>query len=77
MTQNYHYPTDSSAVPEGAFPWAFSWKSSPILAGDEHESEGNVFEESDRLMAAHPLYVVPHKAAESMRDWCGRYRRGE
>ena len=75
MTQNYHYRTESSVVPESAFPWAFSWKSSPILAGDERECEENVFEESDRLMAAHPLYVVPHKAAESMRAWCGRHPR--
>lgn len=75
MTQNYHYRTDSSAVSGGNFPWAFSWQSTPILAEDERESEGNVFEESDRLAAVHPLYVIPHRAAEGMRAWCGRHPR--
>lgn len=74
MTQHYHYRTDSSAIIEGNFPWGFSWKSSPISGNDEHESEGNVFSENDRLAAAHPLYVIPHKAAEGMRGWCGGRR---
>lgn len=67
MTQNYHYRTDST-VSNGNFSSAFSWKSSPIL--ERNESEANVFDETDRLAPAHPLYVIPHKAAESMRAWC-------
>ncbi|RJE17709.1 Farnesyltransferase beta subunit [Aspergillus sclerotialis] len=71
MTQNYHFRTDSSTVSDGNFASAFSWKSSPIL--EKNASETNVFAENDRLTPAHPLYVVPHKAAESMRAW---YEKG-
>jgi protein farnesyltransferase subunit beta len=61
-TQHNHYRTDSSASSSKEFAHAFSWKSSPIR-------EDNVFEKSDRLAAFHPLYVIPHQAAERMRLW--------
>lgn len=66
MTQNYHYRTESSTS-DGPFASAFSWKSSPIIG--RNESEINVFSEADRLAPAHPLYVIPHNAAENMRTW--------
>lgn len=61
-TQHHHYRTDVSASSSEAFASAFSWKSSPIR-------EDNVFEKNDRLTAFHPLYVIPHRAAEKMRLW--------
>lgn len=61
-TQHHHYRTDVSASSSEAFASAFSWKSSPIR-------EDNVFEKNDRLAAFHPLYVIPHQAAEKMRLW--------
>ncbi|KAJ5216290.1 uncharacterized protein N7498_002697 [Penicillium cinerascens] len=61
-TQHHHYRTDISASSSEVFASAFSWKSSPIR-------EDNVFEKNDRLTALHPLYVIPHQAAERMRLW--------
>lgn len=64
--QYHHYHTDSSAA-TGNFSSAFSWKYSPIVDGDA--SEANVFDEKDRLAAFHPMYAIPHKTAETMRQW--------
>ncbi|KAJ5136798.1 hypothetical protein N7448_005352 [Penicillium atrosanguineum] len=61
-TQHRHYRTDSSASSSETFASAFSWKSRPIR-------EDNVFERGDRLTAFHPLFVIPHQAAERMRLW--------
>ncbi|KAJ5669405.1 hypothetical protein N7462_010475 [Penicillium macrosclerotiorum] len=62
-TQHHHYRTDSSAVASEAFASAFSWKSTPNRAKDI------VYERSDRLAAFHPIYVIPHQSAETMRLW--------
>ncbi|KAJ5129317.1 uncharacterized protein N7515_005356 [Penicillium bovifimosum] len=61
-TQNHHYRTDTS-VSSKNFSSSFSWKSSPNRSAD------NVFSRGDRLAPFHPLYMVPHKAAEEMRLW--------
>ncbi|CAI7659899.1 unnamed protein product [Penicillium crustosum] len=61
-TQNHHYRTDSS-IASNNFTSSFSWKSSP------NRDPGNVFSRGDRLEPMHPLYVIPHKAAEQMRLW--------
>ncbi|KAJ5518569.1 hypothetical protein N7453_000991 [Penicillium expansum] len=61
-TQNHHYRTDSS-VTSNNFSSSFSWKSSP------NRDQANVFSRGDRLEPMHPLYVIPHKAAEKMRLW--------
>ncbi|KAL4984937.1 terpenoid cyclases/protein prenyltransferase alpha-alpha toroid [Aspergillus falconensis] len=68
--QHYHYHTNASAVSDGRFSSAFSWKYRPAQGSDSKESDVNVFDESDRLQAFHPLYVIPHQAAETMRLWC-------
>lgn len=65
--QYRHYHTDSSAASGENFTSAFSWKSSPII--DKDDTETNVFDEEDRLTAFHPMYAIPHKAAEDMRRW--------
>ncbi|BDD58308.1 hypothetical protein MPDQ_000399 [Monascus purpureus] len=65
--QYYHYHTDSSAASGDTFASAFSWKAAPIIDGDG--SEVNVFDEKDRLTAFHPMYAIPHEAAENMRQW--------
>lgn len=62
-TQHHHYRTDSSPCANKNFSSAFSWQSTPTSA------EENVFENSDRLTAFHPIYVIPHQAAEKMRLW--------
>lgn len=62
-TQHHHYRTDTSASSGEMFASAFSWKSSPI------PTEEIVCEKSDRLEPFHPLYVIPHRAAEKMRLW--------
>lgn len=61
-TQHNHYRTDSSASSSETFASAYSWKSTPIR-------KDNVFEKSDRLTPFHPLFVIPHQAAERMRLW--------
>ncbi|RDW81063.1 CAAX farnesyltransferase subunit beta RAM1 [Aspergillus mulundensis] len=70
--QHYHYHTNSSAVLDGQFSSAFSWKYRPARDSDDKISDINVFDEKDRLKAFHPLYVIPHEAAESMRIWCAQ-----
>lgn len=70
MAQYRHYYTDVSVSAKGEFHSAFSWKSLPIkTAPVENASDVNVFDESDRLTAFHPIYVIPHRAAEEMRRW--------
>ncbi|KAL2002027.1 hypothetical protein VTN02DRAFT_780 [Thermoascus thermophilus] len=64
--QYHHFHTDSAG---GVFDSAFSWKCVPITSTSEVEPDVNVFGEGDRLVPFHPLYVIPHKAAESMRAW--------
>lgn len=64
--QNHHFHTDPAG---GVFDSAFSWKYVPITSTSELEPDVNVFGENDRLVPFHPLYVIPHKAAESMRAW--------
>ncbi|EIT80880.1 beta subunit of farnesyltransferase [Aspergillus oryzae 100-8] len=68
-TQYYHYHTDASASSRGNFSSAFSWKSLPVTSSDNQGSDLSVFDEKDRLAALHPLYVIPHQAAENMRIW--------
>ncbi|KAF9890181.1 CAAX farnesyltransferase (FTase) subunit beta [Aspergillus nanangensis] len=64
--QYSHYYTDTSVSSGEEFASAFSWRCHPTTT----EEEGvNVFSEGDRLAAFHPIYVIPHKAAESMRLW--------
>ncbi|PTU24265.1 hypothetical protein P175DRAFT_0505943 [Aspergillus ochraceoroseus IBT 24754] len=67
--QYRHYHTDSSSISQGEFSSAFSWKYLPVFESDGQGSDINVFGENDRLMAFHPLFVIPHKAAERMRLW--------
>ncbi|KAL4952057.1 terpenoid cyclases/protein prenyltransferase alpha-alpha toroid [Aspergillus filifer] len=68
--QHDHYHTNSSATSDKQFASAFSWKSRPAQESEDHVSDVNVFDQNDRLTAFHPLYLIPHKAAESMRVWC-------
>jgi protein farnesyltransferase subunit beta len=63
-TQHHHYRTTTSIVSSGIFASAFSWQSSPV------RGEDNVYDKADRLVAFHPLYVIPHQAAANMRLWC-------
>jgi protein farnesyltransferase subunit beta len=68
--QYRHYHTDVSATSKAEFSAAFSWKYVPIQNPEGHGTDVSVFEESDRLAAFHPLYVIPHNHAERMRLWC-------
>ncbi|KAL2870853.1 CAAX farnesyltransferase subunit beta RAM1 [Aspergillus lucknowensis] len=68
--QHYHYHTDASATSNEECSSAFSWKYIRVRKSDNHGSDINVFDENDRLAAFHPLYVIPHEAAESIRLWC-------
>ncbi|KAL4788267.1 terpenoid cyclases/protein prenyltransferase alpha-alpha toroid [Aspergillus varians] len=68
--QYYHFHTNSSAISDERFSSAFSWKCRVARDSDDQGSDANVFDENDRLKAFHPLYVIPHKAAESIRLWC-------
>lgn len=69
-TQYYHYHTTSSVSSDEGFGSAYSWKCTPIPASDDSSSDQNVFDEKDRLKAFHPIFVVPHAAAENLRVWC-------
>ncbi|KAL3464135.1 terpenoid cyclases/protein prenyltransferase alpha-alpha toroid [Aspergillus heterothallicus] len=68
--QYRHYHTDNSATSNTSFSSAFSWKYHPVQNLDGRETDNNVFDETDRLAAFHPLYVIPHNSAEHMRLWC-------
>lgn len=63
-TQHHHYRTNTSISSGSEFASAFSWQSSPMRAVD------NVYDKADRLVAFHPLFVIPHQAAANMRLWC-------
>jgi len=67
--QYHHFHTDSTG---GIFASAFSWRYVPISSTSELEPDVNVFDERDRLRAFHPLYVIPHEAAENMHAWYER-----
>ncbi|GAQ38130.1 CAAX farnesyltransferase (FTase) subunit beta [Aspergillus tubingensis] len=68
--QYHHYHTTSSISSDEGFGSAYSWKCTPIPASDDTSSDQNVFDEKDRLKAFHPIFVVPHAAAENLRVWC-------
>ena len=70
MTQHRHYHTDTSASSKEPFASAFSWKYTRIPSTVDNVSDASVFDEADRLTAFHPIYVIPHQAAENMRVWC-------
>ncbi|EPS29012.1 hypothetical protein PDE_03958 [Penicillium oxalicum 114-2] len=63
-TQHHHYRTNASISPDSPFASAFSWQASPVAV------EESVYESADRLVAFHPLFVIPHQAAANMRIWC-------
>ncbi|KAM5470708.1 CAAX farnesyltransferase (FTase) subunit beta [Microsporum audouinii] len=50
------------------FEAAFSWTCSPAVA--DGSDPDTVYEEQDRLTALHPLFVIPHAAAEAIRSFC-------
>ncbi|KAL4803680.1 terpenoid cyclases/protein prenyltransferase alpha-alpha toroid [Aspergillus unguis] len=68
--QHHHYHTNSSAIPGKQFSSAFSWKCRNARESEDGISDINAFDKSDLLKALHPLYLIPHKAVESMRLWC-------
>ncbi|PKY02673.1 CaaX farnesyltransferase beta subunit Ram1 [Aspergillus campestris IBT 28561] len=68
-TQHHHYRTESSASTKDTLPSSFQWKHRPFVASDDKGQDRNVFDESDRLRASHPVYVIPYEAAEGMRLW--------
>jgi len=68
--QNYHFNTDIAPPSSGHFPAAFAWKYAPRTSSTTQEQDRNVFKEEDRLETVHPLFVIPHLAAENMRSWC-------
>ncbi|KAH8428245.1 CAAX farnesyltransferase subunit beta RAM1 [Aspergillus melleus] len=70
MAQYYHYHTDTSTSSKDDFASAFSWKYSHVDASDGPAD--SVLSKQDRLIAAHPLYVIPHQAAQEMRSWYER-----
>ena len=35
----------------------------------KHDGDELVFHEEDRVETVHPLFVIPHGAAEDMRSW--------
>ncbi|KAK2813030.1 hypothetical protein FQN49_008335 [Arthroderma sp. PD_2] len=50
------------------FSAAFSWTCSPIVASTDDPD--TVYDEDDRVKPLHPLFVIPHSAAERIRSWC-------
>ena len=71
--QHRHYHTTSSPSSNEVFASAFSWEWTPITASENAPSDQNVFDEKDRLTASHPIFVIPHAAAESMHVWCQQH----
>lgn len=51
------------------FASAFSWRYTPIASDVDNGADKSVFSEADRVKAFHPLYVIPHQAAENLRCW--------
>ncbi|EER24306.1 protein farnesyltransferase beta subunit, putative [Coccidioides posadasii C735 delta SOWgp] len=68
-TQNYHFETATGSIARGPFSSAFSWSHIPLTSKTDIEPDGIVFHERDRLKVIHPLFVVPHSAAEGMKSW--------
>lgn len=74
-TQNNHFYTHNGPPTTRSLPHSFSWTDAPIPSsstsegGVERESEKIVFDEADRLKAIHPVFVIPHSAADDMKKW--------
>ncbi|KAL1958166.1 hypothetical protein VTO42DRAFT_5021 [Malbranchea cinnamomea] len=68
--QHYHFNTGAASPERGPFSSAFAWDYKPMTSGSKHERDTIVFHEEDRVKAMHPLFVIPHVAAEEMRSWC-------
>ncbi|RAH85660.1 beta subunit of farnesyltransferase [Aspergillus japonicus CBS 114.51] len=71
-TQHYHYHTTRSVSSKEDFASAFSWQYTSPVTSDGDSADVNVFDENDKVAALHPLFVIPHAAAEGMRLWCER-----
>ncbi|EEH45460.2 uncharacterized protein PADG_01610 [Paracoccidioides brasiliensis Pb18] len=70
--QHDHFITGAASVAtaNNPFPSAFSWSHAPVTPSVEQDQWAIVFDEEDRLEAVHPLFVIPHRAAKNMREWC-------
>ncbi|OKL59978.1 hypothetical protein UA08_04797 [Talaromyces atroroseus] len=75
--QYYHYHTEQEPISSrigGIFASSFSWKFVPVKVGtDDHNDDKeskDIIDRSDRLVAFHPLYTIPHRNAEALRRWC-------
>lgn len=65
--QHVHYYLREDASTSGV-PTPFRWRCRPLydVLG---KSGGGVFDAQDTLAPFHPLFVIPHRAAQAMRDW--------
>ncbi|KAI1933137.1 CAAX farnesyltransferase (FTase) subunit beta [Ophidiomyces ophidiicola] len=68
-TQNYHFDTAAGPTERDPFSSAFSWSHAPLTSRTDIEPDGVVLHERDRLAVLHPLFAIPHSAAEGMRSW--------
>ena len=52
----------------------FRWRSLPLsdLPGNSADA---VFDHEDALQPLHPLFVIPHDAAQKLRDWSESQKR--
>ncbi|KAG5304654.1 CaaX farnesyltransferase beta subunit Ram1 [Histoplasma capsulatum G186AR] len=73
--QHHHFHTGiaSAGEPNNPFPSAFSWSHAPATASTEQGQSSIVFNEEDRLEVVHPLFVIPHRAAGKLREWCQKH----
>ncbi|KAK2768516.1 CAAX farnesyltransferase (FTase) subunit beta [Arachnomyces sp. PD_36] len=76
-TQNDHLFTRDSSITR-TLSSAFSWSDipSPPTTTDteketqtQQETKDHVFDAADKLNAIHPIFVIPHAAAEDMKKW--------
>ncbi|KAK2736482.1 CAAX farnesyltransferase (FTase) subunit beta [Myotisia sp. PD_48] len=65
----YNHSCTSTGAREATSP-SLTWISSPFKNSSGGTGEGAVFEERDRLMPVHPVFVIPHLAVDKMHSWC-------
>lgn len=71
--QHVHYYLGEDASGSNLAP-PFRWRCLPLSDLPSSSADG-VFDQQDTLQPFHPVFVIPHEAAQSLRDWAERQRR--
>jgi protein farnesyltransferase subunit beta len=67
MVQHRHYFEPPTSANQFASATTWNVVESPQVF--DPLTEPRVFDDGDKLNAIHPVYVIPHRAVASMREW--------